>query len=95
MVIVFSSTMIFSTSSRTSFVRSPGEPPNAAAIPAARLSSLRSWSPGIAQNRSTNLAGLISASARILITACSISVAASRQPCARSVPASVIRAAET
>src|SRR5437763_814327 len=40
-------------------------------------------------------AGLVSASARILITASSISLAASRQPCARSVPASVIRAAET
>ena len=41
MMIVFSSTMIFSTSSRTSFARSPGEPPSAAAIRAARGSSLR------------------------------------------------------
>jgi hypothetical protein len=31
----------------------------------------------------------------ILITASSISLAASRQPCTRSVPASVINAAET
>jgi hypothetical protein len=46
-----------------------------------------------APNRSTNLAGLVSASAKILITASSISLAASRQPCA--VPASVISAAET
>src|SRR5580693_6787721 len=38
MMIVLSSTMIFSTSSRTSFARSPGEPPSAAAIRAARLS---------------------------------------------------------
>jgi hypothetical protein len=48
-----------------------------------------------APNRSTNLAGLVSASDRIRITASSISLAASRQPCARSVPASVISAAET
>jgi hypothetical protein len=48
-----------------------------------------------APNRSTNFAGLVSASARMLITAPSISLAASRQPCARSVPASVISAAET
>jgi hypothetical protein len=46
-------------------------------------------------NGSTKLAGLVGASARILITASSISLAASRQPCARSVPASVISAAET
>src|SRR5438067_3868648 len=44
MMIVFSSTMILSTSSRTSFARSPGEPPSAAAIRAARLSSFRIWS---------------------------------------------------
>ena len=80
-----------------SFARSPGEPPSAAAIPAARLSSFRTWSLGMpaAPNRSTKLAGLVSASARILITASSISLAASRQPCGRSVPASVISAAET
>jgi hypothetical protein len=42
-----------------------------------------------APNRSTNLVGLVSARTRILITASSISLAASRQPCARSVPASV------
>jgi len=47
MMIVFSSTMIFSTSSRTSFARSPGEPPSAAAIRAARLSSFRTWSLGM------------------------------------------------
>jgi hypothetical protein len=55
MMIVFSSTMIFSTSSRTSFARSPGEPPSAAAIRAARVSSLRTWSLDMpaALNRST------------------------------------------
>jgi hypothetical protein len=47
-----------------------------------------------APNRSASPAGLVSASARILITASSISLAASRQP-SRSVPASVISAAET
>src|SRR5258707_5926801 len=54
---------------------------------AARLSSFRTWSLGMpaAPNRSTKLAGLVSASARILITASSISLAASRQP-SRSVP---------
>src|SRR6202049_1056222 len=56
MMIVFSSTMTFSTSSRTSFARSPGEPPSAAAILAARLNSFRTWSLGMpaAPNRSTN-----------------------------------------
>jgi hypothetical protein len=40
-------------------------------------------------------AGLVSASAKTLITASSISWAGSRQPWAESVPASVIRAPET
>jgi hypothetical protein len=48
-----------------------------------------------APNRSTNFAGLVSASDRILIMTSSISLAVSRQPGARSVPASVISAAET
>jgi hypothetical protein len=48
-----------------------------------------------APNRSTKLAGRVRASTKILITASSISLAASRQPWARSVPAAVISTAET
>jgi hypothetical protein len=39
MVIVFSSTLIFAMSSRTSFARSPAEPSSTAAIRTARPSS--------------------------------------------------------
>jgi hypothetical protein len=45
--------------------------------------------------RSTGIFGLVSASAKILITASSISWAGSHQPWGRSVPASVIKAPET
>jgi hypothetical protein len=64
---------------------------------AARPSIVRLCSPGMpaASNRSSNRAGLVNESIRTLITTSSISRTASRQPCARSVPASVISAAET
>src|SRR5439155_22725430 len=63
----------------------------------ARSSIFRVWSLGVpaGPKRSSNIAGLVRASARTLITASSISWAGSRQPWARSVPASVIRAVET
>jgi hypothetical protein len=60
-------------------------------------SIFRVWSLGASAvpKRSTGIAGLVSASAKILITASSISWAGSRQPWGRSVPASVIKAPET
>jgi len=63
----------------------------------ARSSIFRVWSLGIptVPKRSISSAGLVSASAKTLITASWISWAGSRQPWDWSVPASVIRAVET
>jgi hypothetical protein len=72
----------FSTRRRTGFARSLGELLNATARRSARPSILRIWSAGMppVPNHSSNLAGLVRASTRILITAPSTSCAARRRP---------------
>jgi hypothetical protein len=76
------------------FARSDGERLRAVARRVARSSIFRVWSLGVpaAPKRASSIAGLVSALAKTLT---SISWAGSRQPRARSVLASVIRAAET
>src|SRR3984893_12072257 len=79
-MIASSSIATFSMRSRTTLARSAGERLRAAAKRVARSSILLVWSPGTpaVSKRSSNIAGLVSASAKTLITASSISGAASR-----------------
>jgi len=81
-VIVFSSIMTFSMRSRTTLARSAGERLRAWARRIARSSIFRVWALGVpaVPKCSTSIAGLVSASAKTLITASSISWAGSRQP---------------
>jgi hypothetical protein len=74
-VIVRWSTITFSTRSRTTLAPSTGERLSAAARRVARSSIFRVWSLGMpaVPKRSSSIAGPVSASARTLITASSIS----------------------
>jgi hypothetical protein len=95
--ILFSSTMILSMSARISLARSAEAPRSALARRAARPSNLWIWSPAMSvmAKVSRNLAGVMSASIRMLMTQSSMSRAAKRQLCRSSSAASVTGGAET